>query len=152
MISKVFNFLWPVLLLVGVSLLISYFLPAPMGGVKNTNPSDPQKTAINIVIEVNKFVISTAFLILGFFGSILVGKLVINRNKIGDAFLFSSCVFALISIFLGYYLYDALITHLNNQIVDMETYHIQWIRRVQFFSIVSSAISFIVFNYINSFK
>jgi hypothetical protein len=149
---KLLIYLWPFLLLVVLLTLFFRLRPTPNGGVAALTLPETKKIAISTLMEVNKFIISVAYIIIGFCGSVLAGKIFTKRTRASDFFLFLGCVLALIAIFLGYYLYDTLILLLNNNITDLEEDTILWIRKWQFFFIVSAAISFLIFIYNNSLK
>lgn len=151
MILKFLKLIWPFLLLVALTSMFYFLMPKIKGG-PNIPLTETRKIAIDTVVEVNKFVISVAFIIIGFLGSILIGKLIVKRNSFDSALLYLSCIFGILAIFFGYLIYDGLVILLNNSISDMENDYIEWLRRAQFICVISSTLTFLIFIYNNSFK
>jgi hypothetical protein len=104
-----------------------------------------KKAALDIILEVNKFLISVALAIIGFLGTVILGKIQYTKGRLANSLVLTSCLFSLISLYLGYELYNILITELSNSIVDFNVPEIDFLRKYEFISIIISAGLFILF-------
>ncbi|MGB8192040.1 MAG: hypothetical protein WCF67_08980 [Chitinophagaceae bacterium] len=134
-----------------IIIAIYFFLPDPEGGEATTTVVPTMKEALDIVVEMNKFLLSIAFIIIGIQGGAIIGKVKLRlRLSIHlEILFFLSTVTAVMSIFAGYYLYEMLVVHLTNELPDLKAGPITYLRNMQFMLMLASVFFFAwyLFNY-----
>ena len=138
------NNFWPFFIIVIVVGATYFFIPNREPALIETIPEN-KKLAISIINEVNKFLVSIAFIIIGFFGNAIFGKIEVQLTNRLNTIFFISSIFSLISIYVGYELYNSIIEGLINGVVDLDSSYIIYLRKFQFISVIISAFTFLIF-------
>jgi len=143
------NILFVLVLL--TAFLIAYFsFPEAEPAEQIESIPATQKEALGIIIEMDKFLVSLALIVLGVLGGSIIGqvKIQLPSSTFMEILFFSSIITAIASIFSGYFLYSTTVDLLINNIVDFKTKPVTWFRNLQFISLLVSVflLAWYVFN------
>lgn len=136
-------------LLIVVTLLLIHLVfkvePEPSVAVDKLN--NLQLKTIEIIIEMDKFLLSISLLIIAGIGGLLIQKY--QAIKIKSLFqkviILISFLFAISSIYFGYVLYFKMVEMLSNNMFDAKNALIEQPQRFQYYSLLFAVIFFCIF-------
>ena len=150
--SNLPTILYVLLIIVGWAIISYYFQPSPKPTIEIQQLNQLQEKSIEIIIEMNKLLISLSLLVIGGIGGFLLQKYQTLKieSLIQIVIVVLSMMFAVSSIYFGYVLYAKLVEMLSNSMFDISTNLIEEPQKFQFFSFLLSVILFglFVFNQI----
>jgi len=149
--SKIKSYLPSVLfiLLIAFAWIITYryFQPTPEPAIRLDTLNELQKKSIEIVIEMNKLMISLSLLVIGGIGGFLLQKYqVIKIRSIPQKIIIVfSIVFSALAIYFGYLIYSKMVETLANNIFALAGNLIDQFQKYQYYSFLLSLILFGLF-------
>lgn len=140
-----------------IVIAINHFLPEPEIQEYKEELDEATKESIGLLKEMNKYLTTIAFVIIGLLGNIIIGKVQLNHkeNPFTVVLFFSSIGFSLISIFYGYLVYSSIFQIVSYHIMNIHDPQIGYSNSGQFMTLLISAFLFIwyVLNiYISHYK
>ena len=114
------NILFLTVLVVGSVWVLFFFNPAPSPELAIKTLNTFQKQSIDIVIEMNRQMLSLALLLLAGVGAFVVNKYSTGKIESYAArlLLVFSSLFSIFSILFGYFLYDKIVEMLSNEMFN----------------------------------
>jgi len=136
----------PIITIIILGIFIYNLLPQYSPGVV-ADPTESQKKALDIIVEGNKYLISIAFIILGFFGTVMIGDKKVRKNFFLNILLLVGAALSVLSLIFGYELYDSIITQVQSEIWDFKSDRIIKLRQYEFITLILSSVCLIIFIY-----
>lgn len=110
------------LLLISIACLIIYFFSrsSPQAEVAISTLNELQRRIVDLIIEMDKLMISLSLLIVGTTGAFLLQKYrgIEIQSLIQKIIVLSTIIFAVIAVYSGYMLYSNMIEMLSNNMFD----------------------------------
>jgi len=124
-----------------------YVRPVPEASIELDSLSDLQKKSIDIIIEMNKLIISLSLIVLGALGGFLIQKYQVVKIKslMGKLIIVLSIFFSALSIYFGYVIYSRMVEMLSNKMFNPASNLIELSQKFQYYSFLSSLILFGLF-------
>lgn len=142
------RFLWRNLLFCSIILIcilvVKWLMPAAEGGVYKDDIDGVAKESIDLLGEMNKFLSSTAFIVVGVLGNIIIGKTKVDfrETAFSTILFFGSMIFALLSIFYSYLSYSKLFEIVSTHLIDFNNRQLAYAQAVQFYTLFISVVLF----------
>ena len=124
-----------------------FFNPVPDPDTAVSTLSNLQEHAIDIMVEMNKLLISFSLLIIGGVGGFLIHKHKdIKIHSMFQIIVIILCmIFASLSVYFGYVLYFMMIEMLSNEMFDPYNNMILQPQQCQYYSFILSVVLFALF-------
>jgi hypothetical protein len=127
-----------------IALLVFASIPDPVPAMLKPDVDASTKQSVDTLIEVNKYLISIAFVVIAVLGGAVISDKgsVIQKNFLLIILFFASNLLAIVSLVYGYLLYNEIIDVFSNQISSVTTERISYFRQKQFISLIVSVVAF----------
>ncbi len=141
------NILFVILLILGFIWVLFFFKPAPGPELAIKTLDALQNKSIDIIIEMNRQMMSLALLLLAGVGAFVANKYSTGKIEsfIARLFLTFSSLFAVFSILFGYFLYDKIVEMLSHGMFNSNSPLISLPQALQLYCLWFSAICFVLF-------
>lgn len=132
------------LVVVATIVVVRYANPAPQGGEELENIDGITQQAIGLFNDINKFITSIAFIIVGFLGNVMIGKTSLQHREsfFSLVLFFGSLLLAIVSIFYSFLSYSKLFELVAERIIDVKNKQLQYAQSRQFWTLFASVFLF----------
>ncbi|HXB32593.1 MAG TPA: hypothetical protein VNV35_04195 [Puia sp.] len=137
----------PVPALVGLVIFLGTFIPKFEPCTYDKNPSAGVAKSLDVSIEEDKFLLSIAFFVVGFFGAVIIGKATIPQTTLNRVLVLLTATLGICSAYFGYLRYETLNDLVRNNMWCLDSNRLEVLKGLQFYTLITGCLAFVVLAY-----